>query len=370
MLVAGALAAASSESTPEIRFVTTGERPTVEVRGVDPELIAELGSRPPVGTGWTDLFAVYTEEASLTDGGLPPLLGSYEIEPWGLRFTPRFELATGQTYVARFRNPSLPGGEIRERLSIPELDDPPSTTLTGVYPSVSEVPENLLRFYLQFSAPMSHGDARHHIRLLDEAGNHVVGAFVAPERELWSPDRSRLTLFFDPGRIKRGVGPNAEVGPPLRSGGRYRLVIDHELADARGVPLVRDYFKEFEVADPDRDQPRIEDWALDPPAGPGDSVRLTFPEPLDRGLLEGLLEVIDGGGAPVAGSVTVGLGETCWSFKPEQGWGEGIYRIRVVTLLEDLAGNSLRRPFEAALSGSGGTSEDDVPYLDLPFSIE
>ncbi len=363
-LAAAALVAAA-ERPPTIHFVTAADRATVEIRGLDPVLLAELADLPP--TDWTAWFAVHTREASLPGAELPPLLGSYEIEGWGLRFTPRFPLAAGQTYVARFRRPSAPEGEIRETFSMPAVDLPPSTALTGVYPSISQVPENLLRVYLQFSAAMSSGNARHHIRLLDADGQPVSGPFVAPERELWSPDRTRLTLFFDPGRIKRGVGPNVEVGPPLRAGRRYRLEIDHELLDARGVPLVRDYFKEFDVRAPDRDQPRTADWVLDPPAGSDQPVRLTFPEPLDRGLLEGLIEVIDGDGTPVRGRVKVEIGETRWSFRPERGWSDGVYRIRVGTLLEDLAGNSLRRPFEAALGGSGGDTR--TPYVDLPFQV-
>ncbi len=367
--LAAILAAAAPLPAAEIRFVTTGDRTVVEAHGLDPELLAGLASQPPAAVEWDDLFALYTEDASLSDGRLPPLLGSYEIEPWGVRFTPRFELVAGQTYVARLTGAGSPSGEIHARLTLPRPDTPPSTILAEVYPSGSEVPENLLRIYLQFSAPMSHGHAHLHIRLLDDAGDPVEGPFVAPERELWSPDGSRLTLFLDPGRIKRGVGPNAEVGPPLRAGGRYRLVVDRQLADARGVPLARGHTRVLEVLEPDRDQPRIEDWTLEPPATRADPVRLRFPEPLDHGLLEGLLTVLDARGAPVAGSVAVSDGETRWSFRPELGWGDVVYRIRVGTLLEDLAGNSLRRPFEVATAGGGSdASEEAALYLDLPFS--
>ena len=38
--------------------------------------------------------------------------------------------------------------------------------------------------------------------------------------------RHRLTLLFHPGRVKRGVGPNEALGPPLRSGETFRLVVD------------------------------------------------------------------------------------------------------------------------------------------------
>lgn len=350
----------------EIRFAAEAEPATVEVHGLDAALLARLSRHPPAPEDWPEIFAVYTEEASRSPRRLPPLLGGYELEPRSVRFTPRFPFVAGQTYVARFVDPAS-GEEVRAAYSVPAVDLPPTTRLIGIYPSARAVPENLLRIYLQFSAPMSRGHARHHIRLLDGAGEAVAGPFVAPERELWSPDGTRLTLFFDPGRIKRGVGPHEEVGPPLAAGGRYLLEIDHELTDARGVPLVRDFHKEFEVVAPDRDQPRTDEWRLTPPAGPGDPLRLAFPEPLDRGLLEGVLAVLDEEGAEVPGRVTVGLGETAWSFAPAGAWGPGVYRLRVATLLEDLAGNSLRRPFEAALDGR---REAEVAYVDLPFSLQ
>ena len=64
--------------------------------------------------------------------------------------------------------------------------------------------------------------------------NPFVGRFVedlAPlfdlglevGEELWDADQCRLTLFFDPGRIKRGLRPHLEAGPPLTEGEAYRL---------------------------------------------------------------------------------------------------------------------------------------------------
>ena len=71
---------------------------------------------------------------------------------------------------------------------------------------------------------MSFGDAYRHIRLLDEAGREVPRAFLQTAHELWDARRQRFTLILDPGRIKRGLRSNVEVGAPLREGGRYRLV--------------------------------------------------------------------------------------------------------------------------------------------------
>lgn len=349
---------------PTIELVDSGGQLVVEIRGLDPRRLAELAGR----ARWTELFAVFTSAATERRGELPPLMGAYSVTGTTVRFTPRFALIAGETYVARWTDSQADSeGAISATLSVPGPSTELSTLVTGVFPSTDVVPENLLRLYVEFSAPMSRGAAQDHIHLLDQSGAEVDAPFVAPERELWSPDRTRLTLFFDPGRIKRGVGPNSEVGPPLVSGGVYRLLVDSAMRDSRGLPLARGHEKSYRVSEPDRDQPSTEGWLLEPPTGPREPVVLTFPEPLDRGLLGGLLEVLNEAGESLAGEVTVGSNETRWSFRPEQPWKAEVYRVRVATQLEDPAGNSLLRPFEIALVG--GTVPSDRPrYVELPFS--
>jgi hypothetical protein len=63
---------------------------------------------------------------------------------------------------------------------------------------------------------------------------------------------TRLTLFIDPGRIKRGVLPLEEVGPSLEAGKSYTLVIDREWIDGSGNPLQESFEKTFKVGPPDR----------------------------------------------------------------------------------------------------------------------
>ena len=90
------------------------------------------------------------------------------------------------------------------------------TVVTQVYPTSDKLPENQLKFYLHFSAPMSRGDSYKHIQLLDEKGKAVELPFLELDEELWDPAGKRFTLFFDPGRIKRGLKPREEVGNEIR----------------------------------------------------------------------------------------------------------------------------------------------------------
>src|SRR6185436_15583273 len=90
------------------------------------------------------------------------------------------------------------------RLTVPGKTTPP-TVVAQVYPTADALPANQLKFYLDFSAPMSFGDAYRHIRLLDEEGRDVPRAFLQTAHELWDARRQRFTLILDPGRIKRGL---------------------------------------------------------------------------------------------------------------------------------------------------------------------
>ncbi|MEO0931908.1 MAG: hypothetical protein AAFY14_14880, partial [Pseudomonadota bacterium] len=82
---------------------------------------------------------------------------------------------------------------------------PATTVVDEIYPSGDVVPENLLRMYLYFSGPMAEADILPHIRLRHEDATAVDGVFLSNRFDLWSPDRTRLTLLLDPGRVKTGL---------------------------------------------------------------------------------------------------------------------------------------------------------------------
>ena len=105
-------------------------------------------------------------------------------------------------------------------------------------PARTSIPYNQLRLYIHFSAPMSEGGAAEHIHVVDDAGGHeLADAVLPPEPELWDRGRRRLTLMFDPARLKRGLVPHEQAGYPLLPGRAIRVVVDRDLADAAGQPL-------------------------------------------------------------------------------------------------------------------------------------
>jgi hypothetical protein len=223
----------------------------------------------------------------------------------------------------------------------------PTTVVEHVYPSRNLLPENQLKFYLHFSAPMSRGESYRHVHLLDAAGKPIELAFLQLYEELWDPQGRRFTLFIDPGRIKRGLKPREDLGPVLEEGKSYTLVIDADWPDAEGKPLQGEFRKAFRTGPPDEQCPDPKAWQVQPPAaGTPSPLTVTFPKPLDHALLHRLLQVTDAQGQAVAGKVTVSDEETRWQFTPEEPWKPGTYQLQVGTALEDLAGNSVARPFE------------------------
>ena len=329
----------------------------IEIAGIDPTLIRAAVSVDD----WKPYFWTYVQESWLADSTLPVMLGQYQPGVASIRFSPRFPLEEGQTYHVFFDEVRLrkdlaladrKGAVVMDTVfSVPEAETGDLAVVSHIFPSADSLPANLLKLYIQFSRPMSEGMAYEHILLVDEATETTVEApFVEVVPELWDPDRTRFTLLFDPGRIKRFVGPNLELGPPLSVGKSYRLVVDRGWEDADGRALGESFEKRFSVTETDRRQPDMAQWRIDPPAaGSREELVVTFPEPMDAALLQRLITAHSDMGEPLEGRISIRDAEHSWMFTPDEPWQKGIYRIEVATIIEDLAGNTLQSLFDVDL---------------------
>ena len=77
------------------------------------------------------------------------------------------------------------------------------------------MPENLLKIYLRFSHPMREGQSDKYISLIKNGKDTLPDVFLNLQPELWNEDRTVLTVWLDPGRIKRDLQPNLKLGNPL-----------------------------------------------------------------------------------------------------------------------------------------------------------
>lgn len=336
---------------------------TVQVGNLSGSELGALRSETPTTTEeWHKLLRVSVvseSDARQTDpANQLPVAGTYSVSRDAIVFTPMFGFDPGQRYRVEFdrsklpsswRNTtSVPGDSVdMKEIWLPRPEVSSSTIVDRVYPTADAVPENQLRLYIHFSAPMGLKGGLDYITLLDPEGVEVKDPFLPLDTEFWNGDRTRFTVFFDPGRVKRGILPNKEMGRSLTEGRPYTLVVSREWRDGQGLPLKEDFRRVFKVGPPDEKPLDQKTWRVQPPRpGTRHPLAVTFPEPLDHGLLNRALGVQTGAGGPLDGETRIEPGETRWTFTPREPWKAGDYRLRVLTILEDLAGNRIGRAFE------------------------
>jgi len=240
------------------------------------------------------------------------------------------------------------------------IADGNATRVVAVRAGGGDVPSNLLRLYVELSAPMEPGSAYEHVHLIASDGKEIHDAFLVLREELWSPDHRRLTLLFDPGRLKRGIRANVEMGAPLVAGRRYRLVVDSLWRDARNLPLHGAFRQELRVAGFDSVSPDPARWSISAPRrNTRDTLRVGFGESLDHALAMRLITVVDARGAGILGAVTLSADDREWCYVPAGVWQDDV-RLRVDPALEDLAGNNLVRPFDSDRARGGSAAEAAV----------
>jgi hypothetical protein len=377
-LIAALGAGFQKESAQTLSFTPSSpDHPhaSFEVSGLGAESLKQLaGNRAQ----WHEHLIVFTvvdpKDDARAPGDRPTLLGRHEVDAKvGIfRFVARYPSEPGLHYRVVFRPIGTTATPYVATYSVPPLAaSEPSTRVVRVSPSSAVLPENLLKFYIEFSAPMSKGAAYDHLRLLDHAGKPLDLPFLELGEELWDHRGMRFTLLFDPGRIKTGLKPREELGPVLEAGKSYTLVIDRDWRDAEGNRLTADTRKTFRVGPADSTPPDPKNWRIDAPAADTrDALVVRFPEPLDRGLLGRLLGLSGPSKAAIAGTAAIGEDETSWRFVPEAPWREGDYSLRIGQALEDLAGNSIGRPFEIdvfnKIDSSRPTAETALPFRVRP----
>ncbi len=273
-----------------------------------------------------------------------------------LSIQPRFNLKPGTAYVLDLNGTTL---EI-----VPPAAEATVPRLVGFAPSQAVIPANTLRLYLHFSEPMARGQLRDAVALLGRDGTAVPSPFLNLETELWDPSQTRATLLLDPGRIKQGVGPNAQAGAPLMTGETYRLVVSDAMQSAASVPFGQEASVTFRIGDAERRALVPEDWQiLAPSAGSYAPVTVAFDRIIDSGTVLRLLTVKDPQGDPVRGQIETDGGG--WSLIPNQPWQGGTYKLIVDPELEDVSGNTIGAAFDA-VAGTIGTKQEPIT---LTFNI-
>lgn len=281
-----------------------------------------------------------------SDRGMPITV---ELAGDDLYVKPRFALLAGTKYALLLDD----GTEFTVQAPASEA---PVPKLVKFEPSQAIVPANLLRMYLQFSEPMARGQLRDEISLKRDDGSSVPSPFLTLGPELWDPKQTRLTLLFDPGRIKQGVGPNAQVGAPLEEGQQYRLIVGAKMESAAGKQLGEDISLVLRVGPAERRPLEPEKWQiLVPSAGNQAPLTVAFDRIVDTGAAKRLIKVFDPDGKSVSGRIESDGGG--WSLVPSRPWREGVHNLVIDPELEDFSGNTLGAPFDANVGTIGEVQE-------------
>jgi len=363
--------AASSEIWLEFMSEDAGMS-MVEVSGLNPTDLAALDRASLSISEWQRVFRVFIADDINSDR--LPILGKYSTTNLTIRFTPLYPFDPGQDYDVVF-NPAgfvdrkglsveWPTKTLVERFHVKTSVTSPSTEIVAVFPSAKELPENQLRFYVFFSAPMGFEGGSAHVSLLASDGSLIPNAFLPLDVALWNNERTRYTMLFDPGRVKTGILPNQQDGRPLQAGKSYTLVIDRNWTDSHGVPLVDSYKRSFQVGPPEKRPIVPSAWNLDVPrADSVDSLKVSFLRSMDYALLHRALVVINSRGESVKGEMFVQKDETEWRFTPLTPWSYSEYRLLIFPVLEDPSGNRVNRSFEVESTALKIDQDQSSRYL-------
>ena len=347
---------------------------SVMVRNLDLDMLDRLRSESQGVDLLPSVFRVAVGKTGPVDpDALPDVFGRFQFLEDGVRFTPHFPFERGQMYRASFDPGILGRPDVSQMLtldfSLPAGPSAAPTSVAHIYPSSDSLPENLLRFYVAFSNSMQHGRAEAEIAILGPDGKPAPDVLYRAPVELWDRGMQHLTILLDPGRLKRRVGPNRELGPPLKAGLEYALAIGSGMLDLSGRRLTEPAVKRFRVTEAVRQKIEVDDWHIIVPAIQSlEPLTLVFPRPLDWALLANAITVSSRVAGQLNGAIAVDQNETRWTFTPKLRWAPGSYEVRVESSLEDVSGNTIEAPFDRPV-GFGNDSAQPFASRSITFDL-
>ena len=313
---------------------------------------------------WTSLFHLKTQPSN------PPVIGSFRLADKQIVFKPRFLPDPSVTYLVSFSfealnnilNEKVGSGVFTETVTFasPASKKP---TIVAISPGLDELPTNVLRIYIHFSAPMSFQNPYEFISIVHENGKEVVEPFVIVPEGLWNIDRTRLTLLFHPGRIKRGVGPNMTEGDILTLDNTYQLKINNGWTGSNGQKLDEEFTKTFTVKKSINEKIPYKTWELAGKQGDMGLLNIKTRRPLDQALAKRMLFVKAKDGDILPTNV-----EFKDPFNIRINWNKpsgSEYELLIDPRLEDICGNTPLNAFDY----ESGNRVNNSEILRLSFTL-
>ncbi|MCA6074565.1 Ig-like domain-containing protein [Fulvivirga sedimenti] len=277
--------------------------------------------------------------------------GRWEVRKHYITFLPFLPLDFASDYevtylgerIAAFRTPD-------------NVSNPPR--LLSIHPTPDSLPENLLKMQLVFDREMQSGKSSEFVMIREQGQNGFLeNVFLDLSPELWNPGGDTLTLWLNPGRIKRDLIPNREEGNPLRQGTSYELLILNGWMSAQGQPLPEAVSKKFYVTRADRSRIDPSRWKMKfPELNTKQSLIIMSNEPLDLLSAPAAIQIMKADGEKVQGVVSISTEQSRIVFTPISNWITGRYIVEIKNTIEDLSGNRIDRLFDEDLTDSSAPS--------------
>jgi len=267
------------------------------------------------------------------------IIGSFKEDSTHISFVPLvpFDLETPYTIL---NNDNVYVFEVNKS----EINT--SMKVVEIYPNSKLVPANILKWYIKFSNPVNPVKIYEHIHFLDENGKEIDRAILNLGAPLISDDGTLLTIWIEPGRQKRMLGPHQHLGSVFKPFKHYTLYIDNTLKDKDGITIEKSINHNFTTSESDRIKPSISEWEVKPlQTNTRQPLEILINESLDFGSLYDAISIVTNS-SKINGELNFDSQKNKIYFTPESNWEKGIYLIKIDPFLEDLAGNNLKHLFD------------------------
>lgn len=270
-----------------------------------------------------------------------PIIGALKNNSNTIKFFPLLPFQVNKVYTVKYNDGLY-------KFKIPLDKNYQYLKINNIYPNTNSLPSNFLKWYISFSRPVSPVNIYKYISLIDnETQKKVHRAFLDLERPLLSKDQKLLTVWLEPGRQKRDLGPNRYLGQVLDPAKSYTLKIDKGLKDLDGISMKKNYNLNFKVHHHDSIKPHLNSWNLNEPrSNTREPLIIYFNDQLDYGSLVNNVTVFSVYNKHIDGNFQIVANEDKMFFTPLVPWKSGVYILKCSERIEDLAGNNLERQFD------------------------